>query len=65
MHDGHLETLDDVLDHYARGGAGGPYQSPFVKGFVLSDDERSQLLAFLESLTDESLLTDPRFGPPE
>jgi cytochrome c peroxidase len=65
MHDGHLETLDDVLDHYARGGEGGPYQSLFVKGFVLSDDERRQLLAFLESLTDEGLLTDPRFGPPE
>lgn len=65
MHDGHLATLDDVIDHYAKGGEGGPYQSLFVKGFVLSDDERRQLLAFLESLTDESLLTDPRWAPPE
>jgi len=65
MHDGHLETLDDVLDHYAKGGEGGPYQSLFVKGFELGDDERRQLLAFLESLTDEGLLTDPRFAPPE
>ncbi|MEY3210195.1 MAG: hypothetical protein RIT28_676 [Pseudomonadota bacterium] len=65
MHDGHLATLDEVLDHYARGGEGGPYQSLFVKGFIMSDDERRQLLAFLESLTDEGLLTDPRFGPPD
>ncbi|MCK6520849.1 di-heme enzyme [Myxococcota bacterium] len=65
MHDGHLATLDDVIDHYARGGEGGPYQSPLVTGFVISDDERRQLRAFLESLTDETLLTDPRFAPPE
>lgn len=68
MHDGSVETLDDVVDHYAQGGRGGggsPLQSPFVQGFVLSGAERADLLAFLEALTDERFLTDPRFADPE
>jgi len=68
MHDGSVETLDDVLDHYANGGragSGSPLQSEFVNGFVLGDAERSDVLAFLHALTDESFLTDPRHADPE
>ena len=68
MHDGSLATLDDVLDHYAEGGRAGldhPIKSEFVMGFVLGDDERADLLAFLASLTDTSFLTDPRLADPE
>jgi cytochrome c peroxidase len=64
MHDGSLRTLDDVLDHYARGGAHNPNQSPFVAGFTLTADQRADLKAFLESLTDETFLRDPRFANP-
>jgi cytochrome c peroxidase len=76
MHDGSATTLDDVLDHYAAGGrtiTDGPYagvgsQSPakgqFVRGFALSDDQRQDLLAFLRSLTDDTFLTNPKFGDP-
>lgn len=76
MHDGSIATLDEVLDHYARGGrdnVGGPfagdgrhnpYRSEFVQGFELSDAEREDLLAFLRSLTDDSVLTDQRFSSP-
>jgi cytochrome c peroxidase len=76
MHDGSVPTLEAVLDHYAEGGrtlAGGPYagvgaknphKSEFVAGFVLTAAERGDVVAFLESLTDEELLTDPRFGDP-
>jgi cytochrome c peroxidase len=65
MHDGSLPTLESVLDHYARGGrAGGKSRSrsPLVAGFALDEGERRDLLAFLASLTDESFVTDPRFG---
>ncbi|NVJ08363.1 di-heme enzyme [Myxococcus sp. AM001] len=72
MHDGSLATLADVLDHYAAGGharlqTGGeasPLQSGFVRGFTLTAQEKEDVLAFLESLTDTAFLTDPRFSDP-
>jgi cytochrome c peroxidase len=76
MHDGSLATLDDVLSHYAAGGrtiadgpfagigAKNPFKSGFVRGFSLSSEERRDLIAFLESLTDTAFLTDRRFGDP-
>ncbi|MEE2778885.1 MAG: di-heme enzyme, partial [Myxococcota bacterium] len=76
MHDGSIETLEGVIDHYANGGrkilvgenAGdgseSPLKSAFVSGFVLTPDEKTALIAFLESLTDESFLTDPDLSDP-
>jgi cytochrome c peroxidase len=67
MHDGRLATLEEVLDHYERGGAArpvSPYRSPLMRTFSLTTEERAGLLAFLESLTDETFLRDDRFGPP-
>lgn len=76
MHDGSLETLEDVVNMYAAGGlvtesgpnAGdgrtNPNKSTFIAGFELSESERADLIAFLESLTDESFLTNPRFSNP-
>lgn len=76
MHDGSIATLEGVIAHYERGGrlieegpqAGdgrlSPFKSEFVTGFELTDQERADLIAFLESLTDESLLADARFSDP-
>ena len=76
MHDGSIETLDEVLRFYERGGrliedgpyagdgATSPLKSGLVAGFELTDDERADLIAFLESLTDDDFLTDPRFADP-
>jgi len=76
MHDGSVSTLDEVISNYARGGrlldfgpnAGdgrrSPYKSEFIRGFELSDTERSDLLAFLHSLTDQSILEDPALANP-
>jgi cytochrome c peroxidase len=64
MHDGSIETLEAVIDHYARGGVKSRLQSDRVKGFRLTPAQRSDLVAFLESLTDASFLTNPAFGPP-
>lgn len=76
MHDGSIATLEEVVRFYADGGrnitegenAGdgreNPYQSGFVSGFTVSDQEVADLVAFLESLTDESFVTDPRFSDP-
>ena len=65
MHDGSIATLSDVIDHYAAGGrAPSPRTSEFMPGFILSDAEKADLLAFLEGLTDKDVLTDPRFSKP-
>lgn len=76
MHDGSIETLEEVLDHYARGGrlieegplAGdgfnNPNKSSFLNGFELTEQEREDVLAFLRALTDDDLLTNPAFSDP-
>lgn len=52
MHDGSLATLDDVLDHYARGGwPADAQQDASIRPLALDADERRALIAFLEGLT--------------
>lgn len=71
MHDGSIATLSEVLDHYAAGGRASaqgagpsPFQSEFIRGFTLTAQEKQDVLAFLESLTDTDFLQDPRFSDP-
>ena len=55
MHDGSIATLDEVVDHYARGGRApsSPNRSALMTTFTLTSGEKADLLAFLEALTDE------------
>lgn len=76
MHDGSVATLSEALDHYKAGGraiASGPnagdgsknpHKSPLINGFDLSPAEKADVIAFLSSLTDQELLSDPRFSDP-
>jgi len=76
MHDGSVATLDEVIAMYEAGGrvtsegpnAGdgrdSPLKSEFVRGFTLTAQERTDLLTFLESLSDEAFTVDPRFSDP-
>ncbi len=66
MHDGSIATLDGVLDHYAAGGRGhdNPNKDRLIAGFPLLLQDRADLIAFLESLTDLEVLNDPRFASP-
>jgi len=65
MHDGSIATLSEVLDHYAKGGrAVNPLRSDFIQGFAMSTDEKAELIAFLQSLTDSAFLTNPAFADP-
>jgi cytochrome c peroxidase len=66
MHDGSIATLEGVLDHYAAGGRfhDNPEKDPLIGGFELSPQDRKDLIAFLESLTDEAVLHDARFANP-
>jgi cytochrome c peroxidase len=71
MHDGSVATLSEVIDLFAAGGRArmqngvpSPLQSPLVQGFTITPEEKTDLLAFLEALTDEAFLRDPRFSDP-
>jgi cytochrome c peroxidase len=61
MHDGSFNTLEDVINHYMSGGKNHPNQSPLIRPFTLSPQEKSDLIAFLKSLTDDSFLQNPKF----
>lgn len=63
MHDGSLLDLKEVVDFYVGGGNSNPNRSPLIKSLdFLTGEERSDLVAFLESLTGE---IPPGLGPPE
>jgi parallel beta-helix repeat protein len=59
MHNGRLATLPDVIDFYAQGGGradGVANVDNQILGFTLTEQERADLIAFLDALTDESAL---------
>ena len=76
MHDGSIATLEEVVRHYMAGGrvieqgalAGdgrrNPHKNGLVSGFQITDQEIADLIAFLESLTDQRFLTNPQFSNP-
>lgn len=61
MHDGSLPTLSAVVEHYNSGGKYHPHKSPLIRPLGLSEQERRDLIAFLECLTDEPFLHNPTF----
>ncbi len=63
MHDGSIPTLGAVMAHYNSGGAAHPHKSPLIRPLGLSAQERADLVAFLESLTDEAFVNNPLFRP--
>ena len=50
MHNGYYLRLFHVIDHYSRGGSAPPGIRSEVSPIELGDDEKADLLAFLESL---------------
>ncbi|GEM54025.1 cytochrome-c peroxidase [Flavobacterium branchiophilum] len=67
MHDGRLLTLEGVLDHYSSEVVDSATLDPILKqngilGIALSATEKSALIAFLKTLTDNEYLTDKRFS---
>ena len=62
MHDGSLQSLEGVVNHFDAGGTGHPNQSSKVKPLGLTSQEKSDLVAFLLSLTDQSFLNNPELS---
>lgn len=61
MHDGRMQTLTEVIEHYNRGGFDHPNKSPLIRPLGLSTQEQRDLESFLLALTDETFLYNPRF----
>jgi cytochrome c peroxidase len=53
MHNGALQTLDAVVAFYNQGGGEDPDKSPLLKPLGLSEEEQSDLVAFLHALTGQ------------
>jgi cytochrome c peroxidase len=52
MHDGSMQTLWDVMDHYNKGGEANTYLDGGIEPLALSEAEIDQLVAFMFTLTD-------------
>lgn len=59
MHDGSITTLENVVDHYNNGGKTHTHKSELIKPLGLTSIEKKALVAFLHTLDDNELLTNP------
>jgi cytochrome c peroxidase len=53
MHDGSVETLWDVMDHYNKGGEPNLFLDGGIEPLALTEKEIDQIVAFLFTLTDK------------
>ena len=72
MHDGRFKTLREVVNHYSEGIVWSSTLDDHLKSGMpntpirlnLSEAEKEALIAFLETLTDQTVLTHPKFSNP-
>jgi cytochrome c peroxidase len=71
MHDGRFETLDEVIEHYSEGIEDNPNLDTRLKSldgkpmaFHIPDQDKRAIIAFLNTLTDQQMITDPKFSNP-
>lgn len=71
MHDGRFDHLAEVIDHYSTGIQDHPNLSPALRNgngdplrYNFSEEEKADLIAFLQTLTDEALVNDLKFSNP-
>ena len=71
MHDGRFRTLEEVIDFYDHGVQNNPDldqrlrdQNGLPKRLHLTVDQKTALMAFLNTFTDRTFLRDPRFSDP-
>lgn len=71
MHDGRFETLDEVLEHYSKNVKSHPNLDDRLKGsggkplvLNITDQEKKEIIAFLESLTDQQMISHTKYSDP-
>lgn len=69
MHDGRFSSLEEVIEHYNSGVKSSSTLDPdmhvFEGGLGLSQQEKNDLLAYLMTFTDSSMLSNPKYSEPE
>jgi cytochrome c peroxidase len=67
MHDGRFTTLEEVMDHYNINFHEGPFLDGNMKVQTkgrLSKTQRNDIIAFMKTLTDKDLITNPAYSKP-
>lgn len=64
MHDGRFQSLEDVLEHYSSGGHGVENEDVNIRPFPLNDQQKADLIAFLNTLTDTTFINNQAFSNP-
>ncbi len=71
MHDGRFATLEEVLEHYSHEVVSHPNLDQRLKGqdgkpnvLNITEEEKKDMIAFLNTLTDQTMSTDPRYSDP-
>ena len=64
MHDGRFATLEEVIDSYSKGGHGVINEDANIRPFIITEQDKQDLIAFLKMLSDTSFLTNPDFSSP-
>ena len=60
MHDGSIKTLEDVMNHYDKGGTPNPALDKDMKPLKLTAQEKTDVIEFMKALTGEH----PKFAMP-
>lgn len=63
MHNGSMQSLEQVIDHFNEGGMGHTNQHPLVRPLGLTAQDKEDLIAFLNALTDRDVLSKPEWAP--
>ena len=65
MHDGRFKTLKEVLNHYSKGDfKTDNFDKSILRNVGLNETEKTQIIAFLKTLTDKTFTYDRRFADP-
>ena len=64
MHDGRFKTLNEIIRHYNSNPKGKNISKELAQPMNLSDNDRTDLVAFLKTLTDTEFLFNPRYSYP-
>lgn len=59
MHDGSQDTLEEVVEWYAKGGHPNPQLSDKIKKIELSNQDKKDLVEFMQSVTGEFPYVEP------
>jgi cytochrome c peroxidase len=69
MHDGRFQTLEEVVEHYNTELKASPSLDPALEqtletGLLLTEQDKTDLVAFLKTLTDKDLTTNSEYSSP-